>query len=160
VHSLLMPTSLLGLAGTNDCAKYSGSSATIQAIFIAYLYHSPTFKRQKAGTYFRKCQTATSSPEKTGVLPFGVERFLYASRLRERKKWIEQSPFVKAGLATEPIFEGITTKLRRIYLHWDDDYQVAYSAYLLARAYSEKDSQKNIYQGSHGSRFSGKLFHD
>jgi|ERR1700679_3782747 hypothetical protein len=34
VRSLLMPTSLLGLAHTNDCAQHSHPSAAIRAIFI------------------------------------------------------------------------------------------------------------------------------
>jgi hypothetical protein len=35
VRSLLMPTSLLGLARTNDCAQHSHLSAANRAIFIA-----------------------------------------------------------------------------------------------------------------------------
>src|ERR1700723_3021548 len=49
MRSLLMPTSLLGLAYTNDCAQHSHPSAAIRAIFTAsmHLCHSPTFKNRK-----------------------------------------------------------------------------------------------------------------
>jgi hypothetical protein len=49
VRSLLMPTSLLGLARTNDCAQYLHLSAANRAIFIAsmHLCHRPTFKNRK-----------------------------------------------------------------------------------------------------------------
>ena len=49
LRSLLMPTSLLGLARTNDFAQHSHLSAANRAIFIAsmHLCHSPTFKNRK-----------------------------------------------------------------------------------------------------------------
>ena len=49
MRSLLMPTSLLGLARTNDFAQHSHLSAANRAIFIAsmHLCHSPTFKNRK-----------------------------------------------------------------------------------------------------------------
>ena len=49
MRSLLMPTSLLGLAYTNDCAQHSHPSAAIRAIFTAsmHLCHSPIFKNRK-----------------------------------------------------------------------------------------------------------------
>ena len=51
VGLLLMPTSLLGLARTNDCAQHSHLSAANRATFIAsmHLCHSPTFKNRKPG---------------------------------------------------------------------------------------------------------------
>jgi hypothetical protein len=50
LRSLLMPTSLLGLAHTNDCAQHSHPSAAIRAIFIASIIcvtvqHSKTENR-------------------------------------------------------------------------------------------------------------------
>ena len=50
VRSLLMPTSLLGLARTNDCAQHSHLSAANRAIFIASIIcvtvqHSKTENR-------------------------------------------------------------------------------------------------------------------
>jgi hypothetical protein len=70
-----------------------------------------------------------------------IQRFLDASRSLERKEWVEQSAFIETGLPTRPIFDRIITKLRALYSGWDGNYQFAYLAYRLARAYSEKDSQ-------------------
>jgi hypothetical protein len=74
VRSLLMPTSLLGLAHTNDCAQHSHLSAANRAIFIASIIcvtvqHSKT---EKTGAYARKCQTSTATPAEPGDLPFGL----------------------------------------------------------------------------------------
>jgi hypothetical protein len=74
VRSLLMPTSLLGLARSNDCAQHSHLSAANRAIFIASLIcvavqHSKTENRG----ILRKCQTSTATSAEPGDLPFSLE---------------------------------------------------------------------------------------
>jgi hypothetical protein len=70
-----------------------------------------------------------------------IQRFLDASSSLELTEWIEHSASVETGFPAGPLFDRIITKLRAIYSRWDGDYQFAYLACRLARAYSEKDSQ-------------------
>src|ERR1700723_1642394 len=60
VRSLLMPTSLLGLAHTNDCAQHSHPSAAIRAIFIVSII----------------CVTVQHSNRKPGHTPGNVKLLL------------------------------------------------------------------------------------
>jgi hypothetical protein len=63
VRSLLMPTSLLGLARTNDCAQHLHLSFASQS----------NIQKQKTVAYARKCQTSTATPAEPGDLPFGLD---------------------------------------------------------------------------------------